>query len=29
MLNHVAAQELTFQLWEAGFNRNSLEGEKY
>lgn len=29
MLNHVAARELNFHLWEAGFNRNSLEGEKY
>lgn len=29
MLNHMAAHELTFHLWEAGFNRNTLQGEKY
>lgn len=25
----MAAHELTFHLWEAGFNRNPSQGEKY
>lgn len=29
MLNHLAAHELTFHLWEAGFNRNLLEEKNY
>ena len=25
----MAAHEITFHLWKAGFNRNPLQGEKY